>query len=310
MNQDAKGVAQFVRFVARPADKGCCKKARSERIMKTTSEFCRFVRRPWCVTAVGLALMVGTKVEGGDLHLDVLQTRTGSFTNVTVLSRSNTDIFIRHARGIGNVKLENLDPETLGWLNSGGSSGDAPAPGKSMTAPEEATAPSAAASATPSLSTSNLSAQLSQKMAAGLATLKRFSAVRPSPNVLALVLGGLVAGYLFLCHCLKLICMKTGFAAGVLIWIPFLQLVPLLRAAGMSGWWLVGFLIPGVNLIAQIVWCFKIVQKRGKSALVAIALLLPVTNLLAILYLAFSSGAGDEDRPVSITTLPSALVEA
>ena len=309
MNQDAKGVAQFVRFVARPVDKGCCKKARSERIMTTTSEFCRFVRRPWYVTAVGLALMVGTNVGGGDLHLDVLQTRTGSFTNVTVLSRSNTDIFIRHSQGIGNIKLANLNPETIGRLNSGDAPGGVSTPGKSGTAPKESGTSIFAAEATPSLSAANLKAQMSQQMVSGLAALKKLSAVKLSPVVLGLLAAGLVAGYLFFCYCLKLICEKTGFAAGLLIWIPFLQLIPLLRAAGMSGWWVVGFLIPVVNLIAQIVWCFKIVQKRGKNALVAIALLLPGTNLLAILYLAFSSGGGDEDQPVTIATLPSALAE-
>ncbi|MEK7785274.1 MAG: hypothetical protein AAB658_07610, partial [Chloroflexota bacterium] len=57
----------------------------------------------------------------------------------------------------------------------------------------------------------------------------------------------------------------------------------------------------------QIVWCFKIVQARGKSVLAAIGLLLPVTNLLSLLYLAFSGGNGAEssgNRRVSIAGAP------
>ena len=69
-------------------------------------------------------------------------------------------------------------------------------------------------------------------------------------------------------------------------------------------------MIPLVNLIVQIVWCFKIVQKRGKHFLVAIALLLPVTNFFAILYLAFSNGEAEDDQPVRIESLPPTLAEA
>jgi hypothetical protein len=56
--------------------------------------------------------------------------------------------------------------------------------------------------------------------------------------------------------------------------------------------------IPLLNLVAVILWSFKIVQARGKSVLVAIALLLPLLNLFAILYLAFS-GASEPQGKIS-----------
>jgi hypothetical protein len=259
------------------------------------------------VAAVGLALTLGLTALRGEVHLDVLKTRTDSFTNVTVYSRSQTDIFIRHSRGIANVKLENLNPETIARLNSGNAPGETGTPAKPAGGAKESETPSNGTNTTASISYSKLNAQMRQQMMSGVAALSALSAVRVSPAVVAMVLGVLLAAYLFVCYCLKLICQKTGNEPGILIWLPILQMFPLLRAAGMSGWWFVGFLVPVVNLVAQIVWCFKIVKARGKSVWAAIGLLLPVTNLVALLYLAFSDGNDGEssgNRRVAVTGSP------
>jgi uncharacterized membrane protein YhaH (DUF805 family) len=75
-----------------------------------------------------------------------------------------------------------------------------------------------------------------------------------------------------------------------MIWFPVLQMFPLLRAAKMSGWWFVAFLIPLIGVVAHIVWCVKICKACGKSGLVIVLLILPGTNVLAFLYLALSKG--------------------
>jgi hypothetical protein len=93
-----------------------------------------------------------------------------------------------------------------------------------------------------------------------------------------------------------MICQKAGKPGGFLVWVPLLQIIPLLRAAGMSSWWFLGWLLPPISIIAQVIWCFKIAQARAKSAFVGFMLLLPVTNLLAILYLAFSEGASEKPK--------------
>ena len=86
-----------------------------------------------------------------------------------------------------------------------------------------------------------------------------------------------------------------------------LQLIPLLRAAGMSPGWVLAFLVPVLNIVAQIVWSFSITKARGKSAGVGLLLLLPITSLFAYIYLAFSSGAPKkEERVVEIMTLECA----
>jgi len=114
---------------------------------------------------------------------------------------------------------------------------------------------------------------------------------------MVIVLGLGLGVYLFCCYCLALVCKKAGSEPGLLIWFPILQWFPLLEAAGMSGLWFLAFFVPVLGLVAYVLWCFNIVRAREKSAFVAILLLFPVTNLFALLYLAFSSAAPEEEPP-------------
>jgi hypothetical protein len=107
-------------------------------------------------------------------------------------------------------------------------------------------------------------------------------------TALWLVLGAVLLGYLFFSYCCQLICQKAGKQPGIMAWLPLLQQIALLHAAEMSGWWFLAGFVPVLNLVAAIIWCFKIARTRGKSAWVGLLLLLPVTTLFAFLYLAFS----------------------
>ena len=80
-----------------------------------------------------------------------------------------------------------------------------------------------------------------------------------------------------------------------LIWFPLLQQIPLLKAAGMSPLWILTNFVPPLVLITYIIWCFKIVQARGKHVIFAVMLLLPMANFLSFLYLAFSESNNDSD---------------
>jgi len=55
--------------------------------------------------------------------------------------------------------------------------------------------------------------------------------------------------YPLYCYWLKLICEKAGHEPGLLIWVPFLQNIPLLRAAGLPLWLVVAFAMPYVNVL-------------------------------------------------------------
>jgi hypothetical protein len=241
----------------------------------------RLIAGRWWLTAASLTLTLGLHAWGGDLQLPLLRTKTGNFTNVTVMGMSKTDIFIRHSRGIGNIKLIHLDSETLRRLGLG------------------ATTSKDGTSSTVALRLEPVAGAVKETLARAK-TLPRpdlsavLSWIRPTPNIVTFVVALVLGLYLFFCRCLKVICEKAGQPPGGMIWIPGLQMFPLLRAAGMSGWWFLAFLIPVINLIAAIVWSFKIVQARGKSGWVAVFLSLPLINLFAIVYLAFS---GDDDTP-------------
>ena len=113
-------------------------------------------------------------------------------------------------------------------------------------------------------------------------------------------LAGLVLCYFIFCYCSMLICKKAGHEPGVWVWIPVVQTFPLLKAAKMSGWCFLLLLVPFVNFVVLIVGCVKICQALGKTVWLAVLLLLPLTNVLTFLYLAFS-GNEDDSVPQKIT---------
>jgi hypothetical protein len=128
-----------------------------------------------------------------------------------------------------------------------------------------------------------------------------------TPNLVMAAACGLAFLYLLVSYCGALICQKAGKPATPLIWIPILQLIPLLRAANMSPGWLLVFLVPVLNVVAQILWSFKIANARGKSGWVGFFLVIPVTSLFAYVYLALSDAEPKQERrTVEIMTLEAA----
>ena len=237
----------------------------------------------WRLTGVFLAWLSVTLLPAADVELPMLKSGTDVFTNVTIYGQTQTDLFIKHARGFGNVKISSLDNPTLRLLKLGGET------------PEEKAAGTTAGKAAATVAT--LKAKLSEvqwKRPSDADVMGLISRVRPSPNVLIGALAAAVIFYLLFCACMKLICLNAGSKPGLMIWFPVLQILPLLRAAKMSFWWFVTFLIPLVGMVtfvvAYIVWCVKISKACGKGTLVALLLILPGTNLLAFLYLAVSKG--------------------
>jgi len=220
-----------------------------------------------------------------DVELPVLKSGTDVFTNVTVYGQTTTDLFIKHSRGYGNVKISSLDNLTLRLLKLGGET-----PVEKATGAVSVKAASAAATMKAKLESST-----DVRVPSQAEVLDSLSQFRPSPNLIAI---GLLA-YLLYCAGLKLICQNAGSKAGPMIWFPVLQMFPLLRAAKMSGWWFVAFLIPLIGVVAHIVWCVKICKACGKSALVMVLLILPGTNVLAFLYLALSKGNAGSTETVT-----------
>ena len=235
-----------------------------------------------------------------DLKLPVLKSGTVTYSNVTVFTQTEHDLYISHAQGMGNVKISTLDDASLRALGLKGEekSGTsatimANARGLSQTMGELKT----------SLGTANL-----ENLSEWFARLKESASAKITPQMMWAGLAVAALLYLFACFCLKLICHNAGAPTGVLIWLPLLQMLPLFRAAKMSGGCFLLFLIPPVTLIMLIWWAFRIAKACGKSSLVAILLILPVTTVFAFLYLAFSKGQPQEQvvaRPIRLEGLLS-----
>ena len=244
---------------------------------------------------------------------------SNTFANVTVLNTNRKDIFLRHAGGLVSVKVKDVDPEILKQL------------GYKVVEPEKK-------SANPF---GTMSSQMMTNLTLKLEDDARFQQIESqwmarvaphmppiSKGLIAGAVGVLVAIYLFFSFCCMQIVRKTGNQPGLLVWLPILKMLPLIRAAGMPGWWFLIWLAPifivvlapvlaaasGVpptwllfcyppaalgGLVTTVIWFFKIVGTRGKSVIWAIMLLLPVTNLIAFLYLAFSDGAAPEAKPTA-----------
>ncbi len=211
-----------------------------------------------------------------ELQLPTLKSGTVVYSNVTVYSQTETDLYISHAQGLGNVKISTLDDDSL----------------RALGLKEEKTDPQAVMAKGVTQTVDRLKASLGTNNVAALTEfsgrLGELQQVKVSPQILGAVIGGVVLFYLLFCVCLKMICQNAGSPASALIWFPILQMFPLLRAAKMSPWTFLLFLIPIVNIGAQIWWCFAIAKACGKGVLTGILLILPITGFFAFLYLAFS----------------------
>jgi len=232
-----------------------------------------------------------------DVKLETITADGETYSNAVVFSKSATHVSISHSRGMANIKVESLDATTqrkLGFL-----------------AAEEP----AAVTKLPTLAGITEDARFKELQERYQKNAEEFiQQLDPMMGYKILALLGIL--YLFFCYCCWQICRKTSNRAGLFVWLPGFQMIPLFRAAGMSPWLFLLLFVPPagvaacvfwsspaiivapivfslVNLIIWIVWCFRICRVRQKSALLGILMLLPVTNVLAFVYLALS-GYGPE----------------
>jgi hypothetical protein len=232
---------------------------------------------------------------------DVLQIGTTTYRNVTVTTKSKNYVFILHSNGMTNIKVADLPPDLLTKLGYE----DPAAPKTKPNPPVVWAKQTLSKMEAPQLK--RIQEQLEGLLHQGSKGMP-FRLPELSQNVLIIAASALLGLFLLHSYCCMLICKKVGIKPGVLVWLPLLQLFPLLRAAAMSPWWFAGFLIPVFNLVAQVVWFIKITQARGKGPWVALLLIFPLSSPFAMLYLAFSGGRNrkKDTRRVEIMTLETA----
>jgi hypothetical protein len=233
----------------------------------------------------------------------VLETKTGAYTNVTVTKKTKDWVFILHSQGVCNIKAADLS--TAARIALGYEEAPKIVDGKIVPA-------------TPAPSRYHFASFPHFK----LANVKQFAAdwrfnrkekeaqvqafIAKNPLVICTLLAIFAIVYVFSSICFWLICRKTHIAPGPLVWVPFLQLIPLLRAANMPRGWFFAYFIPVINIIAIIMLSIKIVKSRGKNPWVAFLLILPPTSLFAFLYLAFSRSAPVQMQSNEVLSLETA----
>jgi len=210
--------------------------------------------------------------EPTETPIPVLTTRTASYTNVTITATNGAGIFFLHRGGVGNVRFDELERESYAVLGL-----EAPEP----EGPKQANvADRLEGMLPPWLVRSGKEEEVAQRPPA-LPELTRTS---------LFAIGGFVLGiHLLYSWCFASICRKARRPSSLLVWLPVFQALPLFRAARMSGWLLLLMIVPLLNVIVLVAWCFRIVHYLRHSRIWALFLILPGTSVIALLYLAFSS---------------------
>ena len=84
----------------------------------------------------------------------------------------------------------------------------------------------------------------------------------------------MLAFYIFFCFCAKKICEKAGKDPGIMIWIPIVNLIPLMEVAGMQTWMIILAFLPIANLIFMIMLVLGLAKARNKNPALAVVLAL------------------------------------
>ena len=212
------------------------------------------------------------------------------------MNKTRNDLFISHAQGMASIKVRDLDTATQLKL---GYQVEAP----KQTAVEKVMEASNISRFEDDPRVQEVEGELMRQAESYIELIDQ--------NTMYAIVAFIVLSYLlfsFLCRC---ICVKTSNPPSPLIWLPFFKQIPLFKAAGMSGWWILSNFVPGLVLVAYIIWSIRIAQSRAKSVVWGVMLLLPVTNILAFLYLALSSDGRIKPARKNVISLgPSTRREA
>src|ERR1039457_2156897 len=256
----------------------------------------------WWLAVAALLMRPLGAFGGAEETFEVLHVGTRTYTNVTVTTKAKAYIFILHAGGMANIKVSEISPELQQQL------GYAAAPASKSVTNIAAIWVKKEIAKIDVPQVKELSKQLQQWRAHPPARLAAMFWIGSKPNypVLGIALLIYLVLHLFYSYCCLLICRKAGHPPGILVWLPCLKLFPMLRAAGMSFWWLLPLLVPVLNLGPLILWPLKIAKARGKSAWIGLLLLVPVINLFVFLSLSFSAvafGPDDEEAEPKVMCL-------
>jgi hypothetical protein len=243
-----------------------------------------------------------------------------TYSNVVVLEVSTSSVSISHSRGMASFNARRLAQDELEQLRL---VDPPPKPvAQEPARPRRVAVPAASSGAT---NDSQLAIARAIDVAARAQPFNMEQVVSFLWYLPPITWGDIgigAAAYVVFCVCAALICFKAGRPAPLLVWLPFIQIFALYRAAKMSPVWfglllfdllirlglfavtstryvperlilIFGFSFLGLAVIhgvGAILWCFKICRARGKSPLLGVSMFMPGVNVLTFLFLAFSRG--------------------
>lgn len=96
--------------------------------------------------------------------------------------------------------------------------------------------------------------------------------------------------YIFSSYCFWKIFQRLGEKDAWFAWVPFLSQWKTYQAGGKSPWWLIGLLIPFVNIVAFIILIgamINIVKRLGKNPWLILLMIIPLVNFWVLYHFAF-----------------------
>ncbi|BAY81865.1 hypothetical protein NIES267_13420 [Calothrix parasitica NIES-267] len=106
-------------------------------------------------------------------------------------------------------------------------------------------------------------------------------------GVLNLIIG--LAAYAFSSYCLYVMFQKLNYPKPWFAWVPFLQNWAMFELGDQSPWWIIGFFIPFVNIVAAIyliIAFINMVKKLGKNPWFILLMIIPLANFAVMYYFA------------------------
>jgi hypothetical protein len=231
----------------------------------------------------------------------LLQIGTITYTNVTVTTKARKYVFVLHSTGMANIRVADLPPDVkraLGYDDL-----------EKKEEQKKAVVSTWAKQTLARLETPKvLAMERDFQIRLQGHTPEQIKAMIPARrNGIIMALGALLLIYLVSSYCWMLICKKSGNEPGFVIWLPLLQVFPILRTARMSPLWFIIMLIPVINFVPLVLLCFRVAKERHKTPFVGFFLAFPATSLFVFFYLAFSGGAAQSEAAPRSSTGPMRL---
>lgn len=102
---------------------------------------------------------------------------------------------------------------------------------------------------------------------------------------------GFLAFHVVMAFVLTRLASRFGVRPSWFALVPFLNIVLFLRVAGRPDWWVVLFLVPGVNLVTLVVATMSLCSRHKISAWWGLLAPFSPLNLALYLYLAYGTDA-------------------